>query len=42
MLTVGLVIVPVVGLLVWVWRTVAQVHEAMRSFNGFEGMHCED
>ncbi len=41
LLIAGLVILPAVGLLTWVWLTLARIEEDLRYFNGFEGLHFE-
>lgn len=37
----ALILVPAVGLVVWVWFTMDRLAEGMRSANVFEGKHFE-
>jgi len=41
MLMAALVILAAVGLMAWVWFTMAQVEEELQSFMGFDGLHFE-
>ena len=37
-----IVVLPAVGLAVWVWLAMVSANEDLRSFVGFEGMHFEN
>lgn len=37
----ALILAPILGLVTWGWRYMAQVDEELRGFNGFEGLHFD-